>query len=98
MAEQELTLEQRSLRGEKLTFEERRELWISISPGITAGEFDEIWAYSHNRESIVPKIGEMAPDFEVDVLDRQRRRTGETMRLSSHRGERPVGIIFGSYT
>jgi hypothetical protein len=98
MADQNSTLVERSMRGEKLTFEERREMWISISPGITADGFDEIWAYSHNREDIVPKVGEMAPDFEVDVLDRQRQRTGETMRLSSHRGKQPVGIIFGSYT
>ena len=98
MAEQNQTLVERSLRGEKLTFEERREMWISISPSITADEFDAIWAYSHDRESLVPKVGEMAPDFEIDVLDRQRQRTGETMLLSSHRGKRPVGIIFGSYT
>ena len=73
-------------------------MWVSISPSITADEFDEIWAYSHNRETIVPKVGEIAPDFEIDTLDRHRKRTGETVRLSNHRGKRPVAPIFGSYT
>jgi peroxiredoxin len=45
----------------------------------------------------VPKVGSMAPDFVADVLDRQRKRTGETVRLSDLRGQ-PVGIVFGSYT
>jgi hypothetical protein len=39
----------------------------------------------------------MAPDFELDVLDRVRRRTGEKVRLSAWRGQ-IVGLAFGSFT
>ena len=49
------------------------------------------------REAIVPKIGSEAPDFVADLLDRERKRTGETVRLSDL-GGKPVGLVFGSYT
>ena len=41
--------------------------------------------------------GTMAPDFEIDMLTRTYKRTGERCRLSSLRGT-PVGLVFGSYT
>lgn len=44
-----------------------------------------------------PQIGEEAPDFELERLDRTGKRNGAHLRLSSLRG-RPVGLIFGSYT
>lgn len=44
-----------------------------------------------------PQVGEEAPDFELERLDRSGRRSSETLRLSSLRGK-PVGLIFGSYT
>lgn len=44
-----------------------------------------------------PKVGDDAPDFEVEVLDDKGKRTGEMTRLSSHFGT-PIGLIFGSYT
>jgi hypothetical protein len=37
--------------------------------------------------------GEAAPDFTLSTLDRTGRVT-----LSSHRGQRPVVLVFGSYT
>jgi hypothetical protein len=37
--------------------------------------------------------GESAPDFELPTLDKSGR-----VRLSSHRGQRPVLLVFGSYT
>jgi hypothetical protein len=49
------------------------------------------------RQAGVPQPDSDAPDFELDVLTRDRRRTGERVRLSSLRGK-PVGLIFGSYT
>lgn len=40
-----------------------------------------------------PRAGEYAPDFELPTMD------GSTvMRLSAHRGARPVLLVFGSYT
>ena len=98
MTDRELSLEQRAMRGATLTPEERRAMWISISPGITADKFDEMQAFFRAREAGVPKPGDRAPDFQLDLLDRDRKRTGQTVSLSSHRGKRPVALIFGSYT
>ena len=39
------------------------------------------------------KVGTMAPDFKLRTIDG----TGET-QLSSYRGQRPVVLVFGSYT
>jgi hypothetical protein len=44
-----------------------------------------------------PQVGDEAPDFELERLDRTGKRSGGYLRLSSLRG-RPVGLIFGSYT
>jgi len=49
------------------------------------------------REALAPKVGAMAPDFEIERLSATGERTGETFRLSDTRG-RPVALIFGSYT
>lgn len=38
-------------------------------------------------------MGDLAPDFRLSALDRK-----STVRLSSFRGDRPVVLIFGSYT
>lgn len=74
----------------------RRKVWLEISD-ITEEKFEAHMAEEKAREAVVPKVGSMAPDFVADVLDRQRKRTGETVQLSNLRGQ-PVGIIFGSYT
>ena len=44
-----------------------------------------------------PKVGDAAPDFEVEKLDKTGKRPGEFVHLSRYFG-RPVGLIFGSYT
>lgn len=75
---------------------QRRKVWLEISD-ITEEEFEAHMAEQKAREAHVPQVGSMAPDFVADVLDRQRKRTGEQVRLSELRGQ-PVGIIFGSYT
>jgi hypothetical protein len=75
---------------------ERRKVWLEISD-ITEDELEAHMAEEKAREAIVPKVGSEAPDFVADVLDRDRKRTGEQVRLSDLRGK-PVGIIFGSYT
>jgi hypothetical protein len=75
---------------------ERRKVWLEISD-ITEDELEAHMAEEKAREAIVPKVGSEAPDFVADVLDRDRKRTGEQVRLSDLRGK-PVGIVFGSYT
>ena len=39
------------------------------------------------------QLGEPAPDFSLETVDRKSR-----VQLSSHRGQRPVVLVFGSYT
>jgi AhpC/TSA family len=39
------------------------------------------------------RVGDPAPDFTLPTLDRK-----DTVRLSTLRGERPVVLVFGSYT
>jgi hypothetical protein len=74
----------------------RRKVWLEISD-ITEEEFEAHMAEEKAREAIVPQVGSEAPDFVADVLDRDRKRTGEQVRLSDLRSE-PVGIVFGSFT
>lgn len=74
----------------------RRKVWLEISD-ITEEQFDAHMAEEKAREAIVPRLGVEAPDFVADVLDRERKRTGEQVRLSDLRGQ-PVGLVFGSYT
>jgi len=75
---------------------EKRKVWIEISD-ISEAEFDAHIAGERAREAKVPRVGSEAPDFVADVLGRDRKRTGEQVRLSDLRGQ-PVGIIFGSFT
>jgi hypothetical protein len=91
-----LSLEQRAMQGAQMTPEERKKLWLSISD-ITEQQFDALQAEQKARQARVPRTGVPAPDFELDVLTRHRKRTGERIRLSALKGK-PVGLIFGSYT
>ena len=45
------------------------------------------------RENRAPNPGDLAPDFNLPLLDGN----GERVRLSDRRG-RPVALLFGSYT
>jgi len=40
-----------------------------------------------------PRVGEPAPDFKLKTKDGQRE-----VRLSSFKGQRPVVLVFGSFT
>jgi hypothetical protein len=50
-----------------------------------------------DRDKASPQVGEVAPDFSLEVLDATGNRTDGHMALSSLRGK-PVGLIFGSFT
>lgn len=86
----------RNFSGSGLSREEKRRIWLEISD-MTEDEFDSMIAAQKARQANVPRVGEMAPDFELERITRNRRRTGETVRLSALRG-RPVALAFGSYT
>jgi hypothetical protein len=49
------------------------------------------WQKKH--DALAPRAGDEAPDFELGDAKGEGR-----LRLSDFRGERPVALIFGSYT
>lgn len=54
---------------------------------------DEAYAWHDTHEPTAPKVGELAPDFELaDVNGRN------AVRLSTFCGKRPVALVFGSFT
>jgi hypothetical protein len=91
-----LSLEQRAMQGAAMTPEERKKMWLSISD-ISEAQFDALQAEQEARQVRVPRPGTIAPDFALDLYTRERKPTGERVRLSAMRGH-PVGLIFGSYT
>jgi peroxiredoxin len=50
-------------------------------------------ARQEQLEALAPKVGEMAPDFELRDVNGQ-----NPVRLSAFRGQKPVALIFGSFT
>ena len=52
--------------------------------------FKPMWL--HAREGRL-KVGDEAPDFSLETFDKQ-----STIRLSASRGQKPVVLVFGSYT
>ncbi len=82
--------------SKQMPFEERKKIWLDISD-MTEHEFDAMMAANDERQSLVPRIGTPAPDFEIERIDRDRKRSGERVRLSALKG-RPVALVFGSYT
>ncbi len=50
-------------------------------------------AWQKKYDALAPKVGDIAPDFELCDVNGER-----PVRLSSFRGQKPVVLIFGSYT
>jgi hypothetical protein len=50
-------------------------------------------AWQEKYDALAPKAGDLAPDFELGDVDGQNR-----VRLSDFRDEKPVALIFGSFT
>jgi len=80
-----------------MSMEEKKKVWIEISDHMTEEKFDAMMAHHAAREANVPKAGDMAPNFRIERLDREKKRTGEYVQLSALRG-RPVALLFGSFT
>lgn len=55
------------------------------------------WADRVEADKRSPQVGESAPDFELELLSVAGIRTGSFLKLSSLK-DKPVGLIFGSYT
>ncbi len=57
-------------------------------------DWEELRASFREREKHAPVVGDAAPDFELPYLGE----TAKTVRLSEVLRERPVALVFGSYT
>ena len=96
MVDQDLSVEQRAMKGAQMTPEERKKMWLSIS-AIDEAEFDAYQDWRRERQARVPQPGSAAPDFELEALGADGARAGERVRLSALKGT-PVALVFGSYT
>ncbi len=62
--------------------------------GLTRERFEQMQKDHAEREQRAPNVGDAAPGFTLPTLgDRE-----ETVSLADFRDERPVALIFGSYT
>ena len=66
-------------------------------PGLTREQYEAMVRERSLRDQVAPKVGEFAPDFEIERLTPAGKRSGKMFRLSSHRGS-PIALVFGSYT
>ena len=65
--------------------------------GLTREGMRERFLDRMERDKHSPKVGEEAPDFELELLGANGKRSDDQLSLSSLRGK-PVGLIFGSFT
>ena len=61
---------------------------------LTRAAWEQMRTSFREREKHAPVVGDAAPDFELPYLGQ----TAKTMRLSDVLRERPVALVFGSYT
>jgi hypothetical protein len=64
---------------------------------ISREDYTKMKAEVAEREKRVPQVGDQAPEFDLERLDFDGKRTGERVSLASLRGK-PVTLYFGSYT
>jgi predicted ATPase len=86
----------KNFSSDPMSMEEKRKVWLDISD-MTEQEFDAMMAGQKERQVRVPKVGTEAPDFRIERLTRDKKRTGDYVRLSALRGK-PVALLFGSFT
>ena len=76
---------------DQLTAEE----WEAV--GFSRTQFEDRLGDRLARDKLSPAVGSRAPDFQLEVLSSDGKRTGTLLRLSSLFGK-PIGLVFGSYT
>jgi len=85
----ELGAEMKATSGRRATVRELVESRkVEVPPPLC-----EVVAALMERDEMGPKVGEPAPDFCLKRLESEKR-----VRLSSFQGQRPVAMVFGSYT
>ncbi len=81
--------------------------WRDIPPErfarmlLTPAQYTAMRAERLAREEAAPSVGQLAPNFTLERLSAEGKRTGEMVSLSDNFAggqSRPVGLIFGSYT
>ena len=65
--------------------------------GFTRTQFEDRWRARLERDRFSPETGSPAPDFVLEVLTSEGKRSGELFQLSSLFGK-PVGLVVRSYT
>jgi hypothetical protein len=50
-------------------------------------------AWQKQYDTLAPKAGDVAPDFQLRDVNHE-----NAVRLSDFRGQKPVALIFGSFT
>ena len=53
----------------------------------------EMRAWQQKYDALAPKVGDIAPDFELQDINGE-----NAVQLSGFRGQKPVALIFGSFT
>ena len=72
--------------------EDNLALGVDLISNATEWRNEELdWQLATDRAA--PKVGDLAPDFVLEDPDGR-----VQVRLSDFRGERPVALVFGSYT
>jgi hypothetical protein len=66
-----------------------------LAPKDSPLNLQDVLASPEYRDLTTPKVaeGDIAPDFELPLVD-----GGGAVRLTTLLGERPVALVFGSYT
>ena len=72
-----------------IDFERLQKFTIGMKPPERAAMLEFI----ARRETHAPDVGALAPDFDLPLRD-----SDERVKLSAFRDQRPVALIFGSYT
>jgi hypothetical protein len=70
--------------------------WLSRMK--TGRDASRVWQEKH--DALAPKVGDPAPDFELSDVSGEHRDVsdGHRVRLSDFQGDKPVALVFGSFT
>ena len=88
------------LRSGESRLDEFPEDVVTRATELSSIDRDELQAFFDKgvlAEQSFPGIGDVAPDFQLESLDSQGNRTGTLVRLSE-KLDKPVALVFGSYT
>ena len=65
----------------------------NLSNNLTFQNYEQAIDWQKKHQTSTPKIGQMAPDFQLLDTEGQ-----NTVSLSSFRNHKPVALVFGSFS